>query len=350
MPSSPVRTRRRAVHDRFRMLRLILPLLALLTIALLASGCPSPDAEPAPTPTKTQQPTFTPPPPTSTSLPLEPSASESSRSVEAPAEVAVGEATDTPAPIATAEPPTPLPTDTPPPKPRLRVSGDNVNVRSGPGTNYTRIGSVAAGQEYDVVGVNPAGDWWQICCVSGRDVWIVGSLTQVAHGELVQVAQNIPAPPPTRVPPTAAPPTAAPPPPAANPCAGIGGDGCKFRVTGGPKTAPNNGMELKLQFFFIHSGVKGGQPQGSYFVWMEKDGVKLPISDAVRSVANAYNEGNLGRNNYEYKVGLDQLPGNTVAGNYLLWVLDGNGERDSQNVTFSVPAGQGELWIQFDQN
>ena len=42
-------------------------------------------------------------------------------------------------------------------------------------------------------------------------------------------------------------------------------------------------------------------------------------------------------------------PGNTVAGNYVIWVLDGNRVRDSQNFSFTVPDGQGEVWIEFDQ-
>jgi hypothetical protein len=175
-----------------------------------------------------------------------------------------------------------------------------------------------------------------------------------------------PTPEPTAVPPTAtrkpvaAKPTsrpvqpAAPKPPAApvaaDPCAGIGGDGCKWRVTGGPSFGENGGQELKLQFAFIHSGIDGGQSQGSYFVVLEKDGQKLPISDSVRSVIGSPNQGSLGKYNYEYSLGVDKLPGNTVAGNYTLWVLDGNGERDSRNITFSVPGNSGLIWIQFDQS
>ena len=44
-----------------------------------------------------------------------------------------------------------------------------------------------------------------------------------------------------------------------------------------------------------------------------------------------------------------QIPGNNVAGNYAIWVLDGNGERDSQTFSFTVPDGQGEVWMEFDQ-
>ena len=154
-------------------------------------------------------------------------------------------------------------------------------------------------------------------------------------------------PAPKPVPPPA--PAPAPAPAASDPCAGIGGDGCKFRVTGGPSFGENGGQELKLQFAFIHSGIDGGQTQGSYFVVLEKDGQKLPISDSVRSVTGSPSQGPLGKYNYEYTLGLDKLPGNNVAGNYTLWVLDGNGERDSRNVTFSVPGNSGQVWVQFDQ-
>jgi hypothetical protein len=171
-----------------------------------------------------------------------------------------------------------------------------------------------------------------------------------------------PTPEPTAVPPTAtrrpvaakpAPkpvqPTAPPPAPvASDPCANIGGDGCKWRVTGGPSFGENGGQELKLQFIFLHSG-EGGQTQGSYFVVLEKDGQRLPIGDNVRSVTGAPSQGPLGKYNYEYTLGLDKLSGNNVAGNYTLWVLDGNGERDSRNITFSVPGNSGQVWIQFDQ-
>jgi hypothetical protein len=162
-------------------------------------------------------------------------------------------------------------------------------------------------------------------------------------------------PRPTAVPATAAPkpaaqPTAPPaPPPAADPCASIGGDGCKWRVTGGPSFGANGGSEIKLQLLFIHSGIDGGQPQGSYFVVLEKDGQNLKVPDSVRSITGAASSGSLGKFNYEYAIGLDRLPGNNVAGNYTLWVLDGNGERDIRNITFSVPANQGQIWIQFDQ-
>lgn len=153
------------------------------------------------------------------------------------------------------------------------------------------------------------------------------------------------------VPPTAVPTQPPPPPPAqdAAECAALGGDGCKFKRTGGPAFANNGGGELKLQIFFIHSGVDGGQPQGDYRVWLEKDGQKLAGFDDTRSIALQSQQGTLGRYNYEHKMGIGDLPGNTVDGSYVIWVLDGNRERDSLNFSFTVTGGQGEVWIQFDQ-
>ncbi len=273
------------------------------------------------------------------------------------------EATAAPAEQPTTVEPTVAPTEAPAAAAKFIVTEPLVNVRSGPDTAFGLAGSVEAEQTFDIKGKNGAGDWWLICCVNGQEVWIFGQLGRTENAESVALAENIPAVPtaaPVAVAPTAAPvptqapaaaPTEAPapPPPSADPCAGIGGDGCKFKVREGPQFAANGGNELKLQLFFIHSGIDGGQPQGSYFVVLTKDGQNLGVSDGVRSIANSSNEGPQGRYNYEYKIGLDKLPGNTVAGNYTMFVLDGNGERDSQDLNFTVPEGQGEVRVVWDQ-
>lgn len=317
----------------------IWPLVLLLIGALFLSGCSLlPGSDPTATPTSEVRaiiPTWTPTPiPVVTDTP-----------VIAP--------TDTPVPpTPVSAEPTPVPTDTPAPVARMTITNQVANVRSGPGTNYAVIGSVNQGMQFDVTGKNPAGDWFQFCCVNGEVGWMFSQLATVENAQLVAVASDIPAAPPTPVPapivPTNTPAPAAPP-AAADPCASIGGDGCKFRVSGGPAFAGNGGGELKLQLFFKHSGVDGGQPQGSYFIALEKDGQRVPVSDSVRSIALSANQNQFGRYNYEYKVPLGQLPGGNVAGNYRGWVLDGNGERDSRDFNFSVPDGQGEVWIEFDQ-
>lgn len=170
------------------------------------------------------------------------------------------------------------------------------------------------------------------------------------------VVQATPVPAPVQVQPTNTPVPVAPtntpaPPPAsgdAAECAAIGGDGCKFKLRGGPVTIANGGGELKLTLAFVHSGI-GNQAQGSYFIWLEKDGVgKLPVPDSVRSWTGEKRTGPSGFYNYEHKMGLSDV-GGSVAGCYTIWVLDGNGQRDSLNSRFCVPEGQGEVWMLFDQ-
>ena len=195
-----------------------IPLLGIAT-ALLLAACGG-QATPEPTPTRTPRPTFTPTPQgqvannqlfqTPTIDPNQP----------APTEIAVlptdtpAPPTDTPAP--TLEPPTPeLPTAEPTAQPVAVFSGQAVNVRSGPGTGYGRIGSMNAGQRYAVTGKNQDGSWWQID-YSGQAGWVTGSLVQTEGAvDAVQVATNIPAlPPRPTARPTAIPQPTAPPAPA----------------------------------------------------------------------------------------------------------------------------------------
>jgi SH3-like domain-containing protein len=361
----------------------------LLAAALLLGGCGllAGAEEPAPTPTpespRAVVPTFTATPVVEQAPPAEPTATATPQVITVDAAVAA--ASDAPAAddaatavAATAVAATAVAatagaatagaasasaeTATPAPQPRLTVQQNLVNVRLGPGTTFGLAGTANQGDAYDVKGKSADGQWWLVCCINGKEAWVFGELATVENGDLSQVVEAPAAPvvaqqpaaqpaaPAAPAAPTATPePAPAAPPAAADPCAGIGGDGCKFRLRAGPSFAANGGGELKLQLHFIHSGIDGGQPQGSYFVWVEKDGQKLPISDGTRSIALNDQQGMLGKYNYEFKVGRDQIPGNNVAGGYAIWVLDGNGERDSQTFTFSVPEGQGEVWMQFDQ-
>lgn len=148
-------------------------------------------ATPVPTATATSEPTPTPQPtPTVTPVPPSPTAD-------------VPTAPPVP-PTATPEPRTATPTT----QPQVLVKAGGVNMRSGPGTDYPRLGSLEGGQEFDIVASNAAGDWWQICCLAGDRGWVFGELVE-ASGPIasVPIAANIPTPPPT---PTPAPPTVTP--------------------------------------------------------------------------------------------------------------------------------------------
>jgi hypothetical protein len=185
-------------------------LAALVLMAVLAAGCTaiSPQATPPPA-TKTPKPTFT-FTPDFTPTPVLFATSAPAQMTPIPQEVTVIEATAAPepaqeAPSPTQEPPSP----TPVPVARL-TAGQNVNIRRGPGTNYPVIGSLRAGQSYDITGKNAAGTWWQLT-FNGQPGWVIASLVS-ASGDAgtVQVAQNIPQPPPTARPQPRPQPTAPP--------------------------------------------------------------------------------------------------------------------------------------------
>lgn len=265
----------------------------------------------------------------------------------------------------------PTPTEvapTPTPLPRVVVSAASANARSGPGTEYGLVGAINQGQGFDITGKNAEGTWWQFCCVNGQQAWVFNDLVNVENAASVPVAQNIPAAP-VAVAPAPTQPPAAPPPPAEAPTntpepeqpppAPSGGavnsgncggdDGCKFKLVGGPSFAGNGGGEMKLQLFFKHSGVDGGQPQGDYRLAVERDGQIISTFADTTSIALSSNQGSMGRYNYEAKVSASNLPGGTLEGNYFFWVLDGNRERDSDVFQMYVQPGQGEIWIEFDQ-
>ncbi len=95
------------------------------------------------------------------------------------------------------------------------TAGRTVNLRAGPGTNHPLVGSAKQGEIYPVEGRTADGSWLEICCIDGRPAWVAANVVGTG-GDMasVQVAQNIPTPPPTPtpmpIPTAAAAPTAAP--------------------------------------------------------------------------------------------------------------------------------------------
>jgi len=113
--------------------------------------------------------------------------------------------TPTPVPLPTA---TPLPTAAPATPtsttPHVVVGTDGVNVRSGPGINYTKLGHLDPGAQADLTGRHA--DWWQIL-YNGAPAWVFGQLVTVFDADNVPQVEPPTAP---TAPPAAPPPTAAP--------------------------------------------------------------------------------------------------------------------------------------------
>ena len=166
--------------------------------------------------TATRVPTFTPSPvvtapivdlPTATPVPVDPTATNTPVLMTDDQRQAM-DATQT----AQAAPPA-EPTATPPPqdtRPRVTASTGTVNLRSGPGTNYGKIGALPQGQSLDIVGRNEDSSWWQVSTVNGL-AWIAASVTVAENADAAIPVVSAPPPPPPPAPPTpAAPPTPTP--------------------------------------------------------------------------------------------------------------------------------------------
>lgn len=143
------------------MKRTALPVVASIVVVMAMAGC-APESAPVPA---------------APSLPTEMPASTSAT------------LTNTLAPEATL-------TNTPPPPtatPSVEVQAEFLNVRRGPGTIYDRIGQVQQGDQLALLAKNPAGNWYQICCVNGQQGWVSAKYVQPSSpAENVPVALTIP--------------------------------------------------------------------------------------------------------------------------------------------------------------
>ena len=68
-----------------------------------------------------------------------------------------------------------------------------VTLRGGPGTGYSRLGQLRAGQTLPILGKNQDGSWWQVQMSNGSKAWIAGWLVKTSGAvDQVAVAQDIP--------------------------------------------------------------------------------------------------------------------------------------------------------------
>ncbi len=74
---------------------------------------------------------------------------------------------------------------------------EQINVRSGPGTDYPRVGVLLNRQEVPALGRTPAGDWVQVIYLGVDEgvAWVYAPLVRIVGGELPIVE-----PPPTPTP------------------------------------------------------------------------------------------------------------------------------------------------------
>jgi len=107
-------------------------------------------------------------------------------------------------PTATTTPITPTATPEPTTQPPVRavITGDVVNLRSGPGTDYPVIGQVRLGQPYRATARNRTGDWLEICCPTAEEqsAWISAQFLAVTAPVETLPVEEVPPPPASETP------------------------------------------------------------------------------------------------------------------------------------------------------
>lgn len=118
------------------------------------------------------------------------------------------------------------------------IASSAINVRSGPGTDYTLAGALQQNEIATITGKNPVGDWWEVTLANGQIGWVYSALVQTTGDtNVVAVAANIPPPPPTATPA----PTQPPAPPAEAPAATAAPE-----ATTAPPADPNGAPHFTL--------------------------------------------------------------------------------------------------------
>jgi hypothetical protein len=307
-------------------IRLWSTLFLLGAATLVLAGCGGMGAQATPLPTRTPLPTFTPTSEVAAAPPTVAPAEQPAQ--EQPAQPAQEQATQ-PAqeqPAAPAETPTPAPTPTS--QSAQLVLNDVVNVRSGPGTTYSLLGSEQQGSTFRITGKNADGTWWQID-YKGSAGWVFGQLVAVTGGEGVAVAQNIPpaptaapAPPPTNTPvpqPTAPPAPVEPPKPQ-----------YKFNIV-----VVSRCERQPAGNWFEGTTYVNGQPQNGFLVAFSY----APDAAPVATMLSGPHEGYPGWKTGFYSHIINAT--NPQAGTWYAWIVDDKGQRISELGSFQT-TGPGE--------
>jgi outer membrane biosynthesis protein TonB len=322
------------------LMRKIVFFFVLLFSILLVACAPEEQVMP-PVPTNTPVPTFTPTPeivvtPVNPAVATTPAvAAEATASQDVATAVveqpSTGEATQTP------EPDQPTPTETAAPANPVVTTNQGMNVRGGPGTNYNIIGAATAGQQFVVTGKNPQGDWWQID-FNGQTGWLYGPLVTPQNTGSVQVAANIPAPPPTATP---APATATPVPQPTQPPAPQAPtptpqpvSNYKFNIAVVGRCDPNGGVTYVQGKTYV-----GGVPQSGDWLVAFSYAPDGPIVARIKAGPHPGYEG-WDQGFYSHILQHD----GPREGNWWFWVVDPGGNRISEmaNVHTDGEAGPGK--------
>ena len=80
---------------------------------------------------------------------------------------------------------------TPAPGAPILTASANLNIRSGPGIDFDKIGLILIGQSAEVVGVSRDGEWWaiKVPLAEGERGWVTAIFAQVGNAQDVPVIE-----------------------------------------------------------------------------------------------------------------------------------------------------------------
>lgn len=221
------------------------------------------------------------------------------------------------------------------------INGPLVNLRSGPGLDFEVIAMVERGAEYDITGISPDGEWWQICCVEGVQAWVTSEFVDtlgmidsvpVVGGTIGSAgqAQATTAPDPVAASPTAAPPTAAP--------------SAIFNLEA-QEQFPETGL-VRI-FLYVYSGNSALE---GYSLRVTKDGTELPVQGSSFGGQPAFTwPFQDPRQRFQnFKV---EFPGTDPAGTWQVQLIDSTGALVGPPATFTLTSNdpQQELYVRYAQ-
>lgn len=215
------------------------------------------------------------------------------------------------------------------------INSPLVNARTGPGISFDVIDEVERGEEFDIVGVSPDREWWQICCVNGEEAWVtsefVDTLGLVDSVPVIgaAVAQEVPTAPAAA---TAAPPTATP--------------------------APSIDFALETQEQFPETGLvrvflyvySGNSALEGFSLRVTKDGTELPVTGTSFGGQPAFTwPFQDPRQRFQnFKI---EFPDTPAQGVWQVQLIDSSGATVGPSATFTLSANdpQQELYVRYAQ-
>jgi len=247
---------------------------------------------------------------------------------------------------------TPEPTVTPTPTPYIVVESGLVSLRTGPGVDFPLVAQLGPRIPIAIIGQSPEGDWYQLCCVNGGNVWVASTHVQTLNDPSgAPLNTGDPPPPPTPTPIFTETPTVTP-----TPTATL----FPFDRAIGPQFFSTENEFLTIWVKLFVGTPPTEDPAGGYYLKVLFSGIDRPSTNGTTPSAEEFyavgvpgtGYSNLNFNlKYEYRPpdpkSLDPSDPNSTksrkeligVGDWQVYVVDGAGNQLSDIVEFRTDAG-----------